>query len=513
MRRLPTTAFPIAAITLSIVVMFVSAACRGQVPPLPPEKEVLRVRDMLIEAHESFGSDGPSSDVIRRVAQKLAAAGDPKVALEIARTWKLERWDALSVVAVGRTKSGDRAGSARTFEEAVRAATRLPRYHKAAFWLCPSEPRASALAKIAVRQAEAGDIEGATRTAELIRTTYPDPKPRDSTGPFPQERDPCSGLSSHDAPIYLYAARQSTAVAQARAGDVEGALATVGSCSAENEVISAAVSARLDTEDLDGAMHVLSLSKADCLGSPLLGEAFGRTAALAASKGNEEKAHQLAGAAGSAANQARAFALLGAALARGGNSAAAEGAFQYALQAAETVSDPPWKLAELVKLARAQAKAGRTDLALNTLHQAMEPMGPLAMARAQKKAGRTDFSLEQVHEVAYALAEAGAFEDGVELALQLRNDGEPRPKFWKIIETQALSGDIEGAAKNASLLPKPERHDALLALVRVHAQRGELQDAFAWLQRTDSVDRSYGLVAIAEGMLDRRLGIDRGGVW
>ncbi|MFI5457514.1 MAG: M56 family metallopeptidase [Isosphaerales bacterium] len=137
---------------------------------------------VLLQAAETVGDQTRQAEFFRGIAEVLAGAGDIETTLKIAET--LEKAVAefglqdhsrqmivhahvfvLSALAKAQAKAGNRKAAVATFQKAVDFADALPDEGEAL--------RSDRLGRLARDQVDAGDIEGALRTAERVVYEYP----------------------------------------------------------------------------------------------------------------------------------------------------------------------------------------------------------------------------------------------------------------------------------------------------------------------------------------------------
>ena len=179
---------------------------------------------------------------------------------------------------------------------------------------------------------------------------------------------------------------------------------------------------------------------------------------------------------------------------------AATGDFQDALATAQRIESEQWRTEALAAIAHAQATVGDGDGAAQTVRHALELVSSLDNAGL-------DVSAAALADIAAAQASIGDGDGAVRTirhayAVAQRQESESSRSHYlsRIVQAQALAGDVEGALATAQrITDKAWRGRALSAIAKAQSSSDNVQDALATARRIEnSAWRARALIAIAE---------------
>ena len=344
---------------------------------------------------------------------------------------------------------------------------------------------AGALGDIAVAQAEAGDMDGAFATARSI----------DNAG------------------LRAWALRY-IVVAQAEAGDMDGAFATARSIDDawyRAGALGDIAEAQAEAGDMDGAFATArSIDDAWYRAG-----ALGDIAEAQAEAGDMDGAFATARSIDDAGFRAQAFRDIAVAQAEAGDM---DGAFATA----RSIGNADWRAGVFRGIAVAQAEAGDMDGAFATarsIDDAWYRAGALGdIAEAQAEAGDMDgafatarsiddagFRAQAFRDIAVAQAEAGDMDGAFATARNIDNAIYRALAFRRIAVAQVEAGDMDGAFATARNIDDAEdRAWALRGIAVAQAEAGDFRDAMKTAMGIENNHvRAVALTAIAQYLVAR----------
>ena len=281
---------------------------------------------------------------------------------------------------------------------------------------------AVALANMAENQTKEGDRAAAAETFRLARL---------AATSIQDEKDLSKALSA-------------IAQAQARAGDIKGALQTVASLPSENS----------------RAVALITIAEAQAKGGDRAGAAETFRLALQAAATIQD-----------APNKFYAFGEIAQAQAKSGDRAGAAETFRLALQAATTIQDEVTKSGILYSIAVAQARAGDGKGALQTAgtipNKGLQALALPIIPQSQAQAGDMKGALETLAAmpteykpgillgIAYAQAKAGDVQGALQTADAIQSGRSKSEARGVIAQMQATAGDVHGALRTAAAIEDP----------------------------------------------------------
>ena len=423
------------------------------VPPTPPSKEAREARDLLYEAlalgrsndlgffvlqgiavaqakvGDTYGAletagnmknDWEREAALPAVAKALAKAGDFQGALTAARRLSSDSdWgsaSALRNVVKALAKAGDTDGAARSIAEALRTARGISY----------SGVRARALSHIAEAQVKAGDTGGAARSiAEALRAAQ-------------RYRDDVD-----DDDEFLPQMLRDLAKAQAKVGDIHGALGTARSIDSTVSVYGAyalrdIAEAQAKAGDIHGALGTARSIR----GLGHANSAYTSTLTLTDIAETQTKAGDIQGTARS---------------------------FAEALGAVRSINNARDRTWALHNIAEAQAKAGDTQGAARSITEALS---------AARSIGNAETRANALRDIAVTQAKVGDIHGALGTARSIDSTGYRAWALRDIAEAQAKAGDVHGALGTArSIGGAWSRASALRDIAVAQAKAGDIQGA------------------------------------
>ena len=337
--------------------------------------------------------------------------------------------------------------------------------------------RASRLADIAVAHAEAGDGEGAEAAFEEAMAVA------------------AQAEGWHRDWGFRRIAR-----AQARTGDLRGALATASRIEDEGdqaEGLAAIAQARAKDGDAEGAAQSIGQALAV---AARVHDTRERSAAFLSIARAQAKIGDYPGALATAAridyelHFPWALEDIAAAQAHSGDTEGAARSIQQALEATARIDDAYWRSSTYADIAAVQVKAGgnrealATAARIETVHFRVAAFAAIAAAQA---------------EVGDAEGAAQSIEKALALAAGMDNDEGRDGALDNVADAQAQWGDFGAALATAKRIENERmRAERLAGIAGAQAEAGDFQGALATVQRiTDVPYRARALISIARAQI------------
>lgn len=504
--------------------------------------------------------DNPYSaaGTLKFVAVKQAEAGDLKAALKTAEMIRENFDDAIaaySKIAEIQTKAGDRDSGKDTFEKAIRlaiketpGATKEIRSHTsrrislarnlreiASSQIRVNERRAAiellgqaleaisksdpgelksfrdpvsqvldpALVKIADTYAQAGDIGGALKAVDTIKT-----QDRKKAALLAIVRAVIGDGKTKEAhllttlvgnnPDFQRELRIRIMTEQARLGDIQGALQTLETYydSYWDRYLFHIVTAQIKAKDRESALRTAEKVKGNI-------SDLGRIAVAYAEAGHKKRAQEILQRALDNIrdeSQETASPIPSYALSSLASAQAKTGDYDGALQTIDRIQDSYRQVRELIKVAKTQIESGDRSGAENTFQRAKQSAGSLSETRWMRADALTAIGLAQAT-AGHRLAAGQTLAEAVESAVSIRDFLSQPRLVSRAALAQAEIGDVKEAlqAVTSHLTLPAQKGDAFREIARIQARRGEFEAALAWINAQERPLRARALLGLAEG--------------